>query len=97
MPKKNYNLRKNRGPYNKTTGRDYKKENREYKSRPEQIRKRSQRNAARKKMIAVGRARKGDGKDVHHKNNRVADNRLSNLKSVKQSVNRAEPRLRKKK
>jgi hypothetical protein len=94
MAKKNYNLRKNRGPYNKSTGRDYERENENYKSKPEQIKKRSERNAARKKMIDAGRAKVGDGKDVAHKNNRTSDNNLSNLTLQKRSANRAEPRKR---
>jgi hypothetical protein len=50
-----------------TKARDYKHEYRSYHAKPEQKRKRAQRNAARREAIRDGRAKKGDGKDVHHK------------------------------
>ena len=50
-----------------------------YNSKPEQVKKRTSRNAARAKMISAGRAQKGDGKDVAHKNNNPMNNGLSNL------------------
>jgi hypothetical protein len=49
-----------------TVPRNYKKEYENYHSRPEQKKNRAARNAARRKAIREGRARKGDGKDVHH-------------------------------
>jgi hypothetical protein len=45
--------------------RDYKKEN-EYKSQPDQIKKRVERNKARRMMMKAGKVHKGDGKDVDH-------------------------------
>lgn len=71
--------------------RDYQQENK-YKKRPEQIKKRSARNAARKKMIEAGKARKGDGKDVHHKDGNTGNNNISNLVSKSASKNRSYPR-----
>lgn len=47
--------------------RDYKKEYREYHSKPEQKKRRAGRNAARRKMEKAGKVRKGDGKDVDHR------------------------------
>lgn len=47
--------------------RDYKKEYREYHGTEEQKKNRAQRNAARRKAISEGRAKKGDGTDVDHK------------------------------
>lgn len=50
-----------------------------YNSKPEQVERRASRNAARAKMIAVGKAAKGDGKDVAHKNNNPKQNSFTNL------------------
>ena len=47
--------------------RNYRKEYDEYHGKPEQIRKRAQRNAARKKAEKAGKVKKGDGKVVDHK------------------------------
>ena len=74
--------------------RDYKKENRNYKSKPEQIKKRVARNKARAKMIKAGKAKKGDGKDVDHKNGKTSDNRSSNLRVISAKKNRSYPRTK---
>lgn len=68
--------------------RDYAKEYREYHSKPEQKKRRAGRNAARRKMIALGKARKGDGKDVDHKDRDPTNNSRSNLRMQSKSVNR---------
>lgn len=68
--------------------RDYKKEYRNYQGTPEQIKRRAERNAARRKMEAAGRVHKGDGKEVDHKNFNTANNSNSNLRVVSRSVNR---------
>jgi hypothetical protein len=47
--------------------RNYKSEYAAYHSRPEQIANRSSRNKARRKMVAAGKAKPGDGKDVDHR------------------------------
>ncbi len=69
--------------------RDYAKEYREYHSKPEQIKRRAGRNKARRLMIKKGKVRKGDGKDVDHKNHNTLDNRPSNLRIMSKSKNRA--------
>jgi hypothetical protein len=46
--------------------RDYRKEYDRYQGRPEQIKNRTQRNAARAKLMKAGKVKKGDGKDVAH-------------------------------
>ena len=46
--------------------RDYKKEYRDYQGTPEQIKRRSQRNKARRAAAKRGLVRKGDGKEVDH-------------------------------
>lgn len=71
-----------------TQARDYAKEYREYHSRPEQIKKRSSRNKARALMIKSGKAHKGDGKDVDHKDRNANNNSLKNLRVVSQKKNR---------
>lgn len=73
--------------------RDYKKENK-YKKKPAQIKKRVQRNAARRKMIKAGKAKVGDGKDVAHKDNNTSNNKMSNLKMSSPSKNRSFPRTK---
>lgn len=50
-----------------------------YGSKPEQIKHRAERNAARAKMVAAGKARKGDGKDVAHRDNNTSHNSFKNL------------------
>lgn len=50
-----------------------------YNAKPEQKKRRAQRNAARRKMIAAGKVRKGDGKDVAHADNNTANNTMRNL------------------
>jgi hypothetical protein len=45
--------------------RDYKKEAK-YEAQPEQKKNRAARNAARAKLMKLGKVRKGDGKDVAH-------------------------------
>lgn len=67
--------------------RDYKKEYRTYHGSAEQKKRRASRNAARAIMISKGKVKKGDGKHVDHKNNNPMDNRLSNLRVVKQKTN----------
>ena len=69
--------------------RDYKKEYREYHSKPEQKKRRAGRNAARRIMEMVGKAKKGDGKDVDHKNGNPTDNRKKNLRVISKSKNRS--------
>lgn len=62
---------------------------REYNATEQQKERRAQRNAARAKMEKAGRVRKGDGKDVDHKNMNTAHNGMSNLQVMDKSKNRA--------
>lgn len=48
--------------------RNYPKEYADYHGTPEQIARRSERNKARRKAVADGRAHKGDNKEVDHIN-----------------------------
>jgi hypothetical protein len=62
---------------------------RSYNSQPAQIKRRAERNAARAKMVKAGKAHKGDGRDVDHKNMNTANNSTSNLQVISASKNRA--------
>lgn len=68
--------------------RDYAKEYREYHAKPEQKKRRASRNAARRLMIQKGKVKKGDGKDVDHKNRNPLNNSLANLRVTSQKENR---------
>jgi nicotinic acid mononucleotide adenylyltransferase len=68
--------------------RDYKKEYKEYHSKPKQRANRSKRVLARRKLMKSGRVRKGDGKDVHHKDGNPQNNSTKNLKVTSIKYNR---------
>jgi hypothetical protein len=72
-----------------TAQRDYKKEYQEYHSKPDQKKRRAARNKARRLMIKKGKAHKGDGKDVDHKDRNPKNNSLNNLSIKPKSKNRA--------
>ena len=69
--------------------RDYAKEYKNYHSRPEQIKKRSSRNKARRLLMKLGKAKKGDGKDVHHKDGNPTNNSKKNLRVESKKTNRS--------
>jgi hypothetical protein len=69
--------------------RNYRREYDNYQGKPEQRANRSKRVLARRKMIKKGKARKGDGKDVNHKDGNPQNNSMSNLESMSASKNRA--------
>ena len=62
-----------------------------YNSKPEQIKKRAERNAARREMMKAGKVHKGDGKDVDHKRPlaKGGSNSSSNLRVRSKSANRS--------
>lgn len=62
---------------------------RKYNSSPEQKKNRASRNAARRAAEKAGKVRKGDGKDIDHKNMNPRDNSKGNLKVMDKSKNRA--------
>lgn len=70
--------------------RDYKEEYREYHGRPEQIKRRAARVMARRYKEKNGHAKKGDGKDIDHKNGNPLDNRPENLQVRDRSANRGD-------
>ena len=75
--------------------RNYRSEYDNYHSKPEQREKNAARLRARRLMIKNGKAARGDGKDVHHKDNNPTNNDEKNLTMTDPSWNRREPRLRK--
>jgi hypothetical protein len=72
--------------------RDYKKEYQEYHGKPSQIKDRASRNKARAQAVKNGSARKGDGKEVDHKDNNPRNNSSGNTRVVSRETNRARPR-----
>lgn len=65
---------------------------RKYNGSEEQKKRRAQRNAARRKMEKSGAVRKGDGKEVDHKDKNTSNNSRSNLRVRSKSANRADNR-----
>ena len=72
--------------------RNYRKEYDQNDSQPKEKKKRAQRNKARRLAIKAGKARKGDGKDVAHKDDNTKNSSESNLESQSQKKNRSFPR-----
>lgn len=60
-----------------------------YNAKPEQKKRRAARNTARRRMIKAGKVRKGDGKDVHHKDGNPRNNKRSNLSVSSKKKNRS--------
>ena len=69
--------------------RNYKKEYANYHSKQEQIKRTDTRNAANALLKKKGVIKKGDGRDVAHRNGNPNDNRISNLTVQKKSKNRS--------
>ena len=76
-------------PSSKNYKRDYAAEYKNYHASPEQKKKRASRNAARADMEKAGKVRKGDGKDVAHKDNNPKNNSSKNLSVQPKSKNRS--------
>ncbi len=69
--------------------RDYRKEYDEYHGKPSQIKRRAQRNAARKAAEKRGAVKKGDGKEVDHLGyNRTGKLNNKKVKVVSKAANR---------
>ncbi len=77
-----------RGQFKKNASADSIRQ-RKFNSKPAQKKRRAQRNAARAKLEKQGRVRKGDGKDVDHKNHNTKDMSEKNLSVMSRSRNRA--------
>lgn len=75
--------------YNKSTGRDYKSDYRKFQSSDKAKKDRAARNRNRNKLEEEGKVRKGDGKDIDHKDGNPRNNKKSNLRVISRSKNRA--------
>lgn len=69
--------------------RDYKSEYQNYHSSDEQKKNRASRNTARRRMAAAGRVKKGDGKDVTHRDGNPRNNSGKNLGVLSAKSNRS--------
>ena len=76
------------------TTRNYKSEYKNYHSSDKQKKNRAARTAARAAMMKKGKVKKGDGKDVTHKNGNPRDNSSKNLAVLSKSKNRSFKRTR---
>ena len=74
--------------------RDYRAEYDNYHSSPKQKKNRASRNAARAAMAKKGKVKKGDGKDVTHRDGNPRNNSSKNLGVLKASANRSYRRTR---
>jgi hypothetical protein len=69
--------------------RNYRKEYDNYQGTAAQKKRRAGRNKARRLMIRKGKAKKGDGKDVAHRDNNPFNSALKNLTSQIRGKNRS--------
>lgn len=71
--------------------RNYAREYAEYQGTPDQIKKRAERNKARRMLEKEGKVHKGDGKDVDHKKPIAYGGKTvaSNLRAVSVHTNRS--------
>lgn len=74
--------------------RNYRLEYDNYAGKPEQIKRRDSRNKARAAMVKAGKAHKGDGMDVEHKNGNPLDDKQSNYKLGTKHDNRSYARTK---
>lgn len=70
--------------------RDYKREYAIFHGKPEQIKRRAQRNKSRRKLAKRGLVHKGDGMDVHHKDNNPSNQSSRNMSIISKSKNRSQ-------
>ncbi len=71
------------------TKRNYKREYRKFHSSTAAKKDRASRNKVRRAALKSGAVRKGDGKDIDHRNGNPRDNRKSNLRVVSRKRNRS--------
>ena len=79
-----------RDPSSHRTPGQIKRQSRGYNATPEMVKKRTMNNQARAQLAKEGKVRKGDGKDVDHKNplRSGGSNARSNLRVMSQAKNR---------
>ena len=68
--------------------RNYRQEYDRYQGSTKQKKRRAMRNKANRKARASGQIRKGDGKDVHHRDGNPMNNKAGNTVIQKASTNR---------
>jgi len=76
-------------PSSKGYKRNYKKEYANYQGTDAQKKRRAARNTARRTAERSGNVSKGDGKDIHHRNNNPLDNSSGNTVVRTASSNRS--------
>ena len=74
--------------------RNYKKEYKNYQGTTKQKKRRASRNTARNRALAKGIVKKGDKKDIDHKDGNPKNDKKSNLRVVSRSKNRSFPRTK---
>ena len=77
-----------KGQYSKTATADSIRQ-RKYNSKPSSKKDRASRNAARSEAMKEGKVRKGDGKDIDHKDSNPRNNSKGNIQVMSRSKNRA--------
>lgn len=82
------------GPNSQKNTKARQRAQKKYNAKPEQKKKRASRNKARRQMMKAGKVRKGDGKDVAHKNGNALDDRMSNYAVQSKRKNRSYARTR---
>lgn len=65
-----------------------------YNAKPEQKKRRAMRNKARREMIKAGKAHKGDGRDVEHKDGNPMHDSKSNYRMGSKRHNRSYARTK---
>jgi len=69
--------------------RNYRKEYDNYHSKSTQKKRRAGRNKSRRIMVRLGKAKKGDGKDVAHKDNNPLNAKVKNIRMESKKSNRS--------
>ena len=69
--------------------RNYRKEYDTYHAKPKQKKNRAGRNKARTLLSSTGRVRKGDGRDIDHRDGNPKNNSRKNLRVVSKRKNRS--------
>lgn len=72
--------------------RNYRNEYDKYQGTAQQKKNRASRNAARRTLTKAGVVKKGDGKDINHRNGNPRDNSRKNLQVTTKRANRSFPR-----
>ena len=74
--------------------RNYKSEYQNYQGKPEQIKRRSERNKARRLALKKGLLSPGADLDVNHKDGNPMHLKASNLEAISKKANRSYPRTK---